>query len=154
MSNGKHIFLWILAIVIVCGIWSYSYYSQRKEEAAHRKLEEERRQEQQTREAQKVGEDLLVSCQYDRAYAAALSFLTKENLQFVSLNMKAELPADCSIDYAFKVRLIKYNAHMRKNVWSDKVYTLMLTLKRHDDVYTIEFADLVDPENMQKRSLL
>lgn len=108
MSNGKHIFLWILAVVIVCGIWGYSYYSQRQEEAAQQKSETARRQEQQTREEQKVGEDLLASCQYDRAYATALSFLTKENLQFVSLSMKAELPADCSIDYAFKVRLIKF----------------------------------------------
>lgn len=75
-------------------------------------------------------------------------------MSLIDLSMKAELPADCSIDYAFKVRLINFNAHTRENEWSDKVYSLMLTLKRHDDVYTIEFADLVDPENMQNRSLL
>lgn len=155
MSNGKHIFQWILAVVIVCGIlWGYSYYSHRQEVAAQQKLEADRKQEQETRAAQGVGEDLLASCEYDRAYSTALNFLTKENLQFVSLSMKAELPADCSIDYAFKVRLMEYNESTRENALSDKVYTLMMTLKRYSDFYGIEYADLVDPVNMQKRTLL
>lgn len=154
MSITKDTLQSILAFAIVFGVFGYNYYSDKQEELVKQEAENKKIQEQKWRDEQILKDKLSEACNYDLAYNTALRFLEKENLEFISLNHQEMFPENCAIDYAFKVRIIKYNQMTRDAISSDKVYTAKLTLKKYNDFYGIELAELVDPVNHKYESLL
>ncbi|WP_099365752.1 hypothetical protein [Sphingobacterium sp. 1.A.4] len=58
------------------------------------------------------------------------------------------------IEYYFDVRLIKFNEYTREDEFSDKVYQLRMELKKYNDFYGIELAELIDKTNNKYRKLL
>lgn len=94
-------------------------------------------------------------CQYDLAYETAIKFLSKKDLKLVrESNNKQENPENCSIDYGFYVRRMKYSPISQEIEMGDKVYLVAMHLTKYDDFYSIDLAELVDEINMKTMNLL
>ncbi|MGM1430838.1 hypothetical protein ACS126_16405 [Sphingobacterium lactis] len=154
MSKLKEIFGWVLPIVIVIGVFGYNYYSDQQEEILKQKLENDKKLELLAKEEERMNEQLSKSCKYDLAYKTAVNYLWEENFNLIKLTMTTENPSNCSIEYYFDVRLIKFNEYTREDEFSDKVYQLRMELKKYNDFYGIELAELIDKTNNKYRKLL
>lgn len=150
----KNFFLNVLAILIGIGLPAYYYYNKKQKEIHQQELEVEKKQELKVREEERMNEQLSKSCKYDLAYKTAMNYLWKENYNLIELTMTTENPSNCSIEYYFDVRLIKFNEYTREDEFSDKVYQLRMELKKYNDFYGIELAELIDKTNNKYRKLL